>query len=43
MEEEHFLKADFVGIFYPTQNEMDLTPLIEKYPDKNICLSKNSK
>ncbi|ABX81957.1 5-formyltetrahydrofolate cyclo-ligase [Acholeplasma laidlawii] len=39
-EEEHFLKADFVGIFYPTQNEMDLTPLIEKYPDKIFAYPK---
>lgn len=39
-EEEHFLKADFIGIFYPLKNEIDLTGLIEKYPDKVFAFPK---
>ena len=39
-EEEHFLKADFVGIFYPTRNEMDLTSLIDLFPDKIFAYPK---
>lgn len=33
-ESEHFLKADFIGIFYPAGGEIDLTELITLYPDK---------
>lgn len=39
-EEEHFLKADFIGIYYPIKNEIDLTELIEKYPDKVFAFPK---
>jgi len=39
-EEEHFLKADFIGIFYPTKNEMDITSLIDKYPNKIFAYPK---
>ncbi len=39
-ESEHFLKADFVGIYYPTKNEMDLTSLIDIYPDKVFAYPK---
>jgi len=39
-EEEHFLKADFIGIYYPIKNEIDLTSLIEKYPDKVFAFPK---
>jgi|SRR5690554_1676878 len=33
-EDEHFLKADFVGIYHPGHGEMNLTELIEIYPNK---------
>ena len=39
-EDEHFLKADFIGIYYPTKNEMDLTSLIDMYPDKIFAYPK---
>ena len=39
-ESEHFLKAEFIGIFYPTKQEMDLTSLIDKYPNKVFAYPK---
>ncbi|WP_025724937.1 5-formyltetrahydrofolate cyclo-ligase [Acholeplasma granularum] len=39
-EDEHFLKADFVGIYHPTKNEMDLTSLINMYPQKGFAYPK---
>src|SRR5690554_2798440 len=39
-EDEHFLKADFIGIYYPTKNEIDLTSLIDMYPDKIFAYPK---
>ncbi len=40
LEEEHFLKATFVGIFYPTKNEIDLSELITMFPDKIFAYPK---
>ncbi|MBN3490998.1 5-formyltetrahydrofolate cyclo-ligase [Acholeplasma equirhinis] len=39
-EDEHFLKADFVGLFYPANGEMDLMEIISRFPDKIFALPK---
>ncbi|CDR30102.1 Probable 5-formyltetrahydrofolate cyclo-ligase [Acholeplasma oculi] len=39
-EDEHFLKADFVGLYYPAHQEMDITELIMLYPNKVFAYPK---
>lgn len=39
-EDEHFLKADFVGLYYPAHQEMDITEIIMLYPNKVFAYPK---
>lgn len=40
MKHELFMKASKIGIYYPLKNEIDLTPLIEKFPNKMFYFPK---
>jgi len=39
-EDEHFLKADFVGLFSPVGGEVDLTEIMIMFPEKIYALPK---
>lgn len=39
---DRFIKASRVGIYYPLKHEIDLTPLIKKFPTKTFYFPKTS-